>query len=344
MEIKDKIRFFAALFLVLLIADSACAQGRQGKPPMKKQADLKLRVDIYDPAAVWPGTTILTDNCSPKGPRVLEVNMKGEIIWQYVLPEDLKQYTNPGFDVEPLPGGSFLLALPRKGIYEIDRRGSVLWSYIDGKVSHDVDRLPNGNTLMVWGGSDKIDDSQVKEVSHEGKLVWAWYAKDHFYRPPYTDIYNDGWTHANAASRLPNGNTLISLRNFNFIVEVDPEGAVVRTIGEGLLQHQHDPEPLPNGNILVANHGKPQGAVEIKPESGEVVWEFPMPERATWPVRDANRLPNGNTLIAGTTKIVEVTAGGDIVWQLGIEGAAFRGKEAAGLGFYKAHRIAGESQ
>jgi len=324
--------------LMLHSLPAAAFQQRPQRAP-RKLPDLNLRVDVYDAAAVCDGTTVLTDNCSVNGPRVIEVDMKGEIVWQYVLPEGLKRYTNPGFDVEPLPNGDFLLALPRKGVFEINREGDIVWSYMDGKVSHDVDRLPNGNTLIVWGGSDETGDAQAKEIDPEGKVVWAWYAKDYFYHPPYKDIYEDGWTHANAVSRLANGNTLISLRNFHFVVEVDAKGAVVRTIGDGLLKHQHDPEPLPNGNVLIANHGRPQAAVEIDPDSGEVVWEFKMPDRATWPVRDANRLPNGNTLITGTTEIVEVTRDGQVVWDLVIEGAEFRGREAASLGFYKAHRI-----
>jgi hypothetical protein len=38
------------------------------------------------------------------------------------------------------------------------------------------------------------------------------------------------------------------------------------------------------------------------------------------PVRDANRLPNGNTLITGTTKIIEVTPKNEIIWQLSLIG------------------------
>ncbi len=82
-------------------------------------------------------------------------------------------------------------------------------------------------------------------------------------------------------------------------------------------------------------------AKEIDPETGKVVWEFAMSEPETWPARDANRLPNGNTLVTGTTKIVEISAEGQIVWQLKLRGVNFRNpRDWAGLGFYKAERIA----
>lgn len=182
------------------------------------------------------------------------------------------------------------------------------------------------------------------KINPKGEIVWSWYARDYFYKSPYKDIYNEGWTYTNAVTRLPNGDTLISLRNFNFIAEVDPQGAVVRTIGEGILLEQHDPEILPNGNILATSlpRGRPHSAVEIDPKTGRIVWEYLIPDRKNWPVRDANRLPNGNTLITGTTEIVEVTPGGGIVWRLRLQGVSFSLQEAAGLGFYKADRISAQ--
>jgi outer membrane protein assembly factor BamB len=176
----------------------------------------------------------------------------------------------------------------------------------------------------------------VKEINPQGQVVWAWWAKDYFYKPPYKDIYNEGWIHTNAASRLPNGDTLISLRNFHFIVEVDPKGAVLRTIGEGILKYPHDPEVFPNGNILVASHDEPQRALEIDPRTGQIVWQFVVPRQL---VRDADRLPNGNTLITGATVIMEVTPEGKIVWQLRLKDVTLEKSEAPAKGFYKSERI-----
>jgi outer membrane protein assembly factor BamB len=315
-------------------------------PMQRGTVDPDIAVDVYQPDLVWAGTTLLPDNHNSQKPRIIEVNMLGEIVWQYVLPDNFKHYTNPGFDVELLTSNNILFVLPGKGVYEIDRSGSTVWSYLTPKISHDADRLPNGNTLFAFGFNDQKADAQVKEVNPKGEIVWQWYAKDYFDKPPYDSIYNEGWTHTNAVSRLTNGDTLISLRNFNLVVEVDPKGEVVRTIGEGVLDDQHDPEILPNGNLLAANHnqlpqhqGKPQMALEIDPKTGEIVWQFPVPEQL---LRDANRLPNGNTLITGSTKIVEVTADGKIVWQLTLKGITLTGLDAAGLGFYKAERISAQ--
>lgn len=306
--------------------------------------DADLAVGVYVPEKVYNGTTLLPDNHVLGRPRVIEVNMLGEIIWEYPLPGELSRFTNPGFDVELLPSNNLLLMLPRYGILEVDRRGQVVWSYRTAKSSHDADRLPNGNTIFVFGNEDQKGDAQVTEVNPKGEIVWAWYARDHFDKPPYSAIYAEGWTHTNAVQRLSNGNTLISLRNFNLVAEVAPSGSVVRTLGEGILDEPHDPVLLPDGNLLSASHNsldrsKPQWALEIEPGTGRVVWQFPMPRMDSWPVRDANRLPNGNTLVTGANRIVEVTPGGEVVWNLALKVTFSVPQDAAGLGFYKAERI-----
>ncbi|MDD5252267.1 MAG: hypothetical protein PHT12_06640, partial [Patescibacteria group bacterium] len=101
----------------------------------------------------------------------------------------------------------------------------------------------------------------------------------------------------------------------------------------------HDPVLLANGDLLFANHGTPEKAVEID-QNEKVVWEYEITNPNQWPVRDVNRLPNGNTLITTTTKIIEVTPAKEIVWSFAIKDTSkFVGTVAAGLGFYKAERI-----
>jgi len=299
-------------------------------PMPRGTLDPDICVDVYEPDMVWAGTTLLSDCHNLERVRIIEVNMLGEIVWEYLVPEK-------GFvEAELLSNNNILYTVDGKGVYEIDRNGKIVWSYLTNKIDHDADRLPNGNTIFVFGSDDQKSDAQVTEVNPEGEIVWSWYAKDHFNKAPYKDIYLQGWVHTNAVTRLPNGNTLISLRNFNFVVEVDPEGSVVRTIGEGIYHRQHDPEMLPGGNILVADHSKPQRAVEIDPETGEIVWQFAVPRQL---IRDADRLPNGNTLITGATKIIEVTPQGKIVWQLKLENVTL-GPAGLEEQLYKAERIA----
>jgi len=301
--------------------------------------DPSFEVDVFVPEKAWQGTTVFPDNHDPARPRIVEVNMRGEVTWDYDLPADLRSYTNPGLDVEPLPNGNLLVLFPRKGVYEITRGKQIAWKYLDPKVSHDADRLPDGNTLIAFGAFDTLEDMQVKEVNPRGEIVWSWRAKDAFNRAPYLGISSEGWTHTNAVTRLPGGNTLVSLRNFNLMAEVDRSGKLVRTLGEGIAEGQHDPEVQPDGNILFANHGRPQAAVEMSP-NGTILWQLGIPDQNAYPVRDANRLPNGNTLITAADRILEVTPGKEVVWQLWLKGVVFSSpQEHASRGFYKAVRV-----
>ncbi|MCP4589252.1 MAG: PQQ-binding-like beta-propeller repeat protein [bacterium] len=302
-----------------------------------------LYVDVHDPQQVCAGTTLLPDLHNPEQPRIIEIDMEGELVWEYVIPDNLRQFTNPGLDVELLPDDHILFVLPRNGVYEIDRDGTVVWSHLDAQVSHDADRLDNGNTLYNWGGGDQKGDAQAKEVTPAGELVWSWSAKDEFDVDPYAEIYREGWTHANAVTRLKNGNTLVSLRNFNLTVEVDPQGEVVWSFDWSTLggDDPHEPEALPDDHLLIClQHDTPHQAVEIDRDTGEVVWEFFVEGMRT--ARDADRLPNGNTLIQAVmmpddeSVIFEVTAGGEIVWQLKLKDSPATGTPGW---FYKAQRV-----
>ena len=303
-------------------------------------------VDVYDPESACDGTTLLPDLHDPQRPRIIEVDMQGQTVWEYVIPDNLTQYHNPGLDVELLSNGNILFVLPRNGVYEIDRSGTVVWSYLDQQISHDADRLPNGNTLFVWGGPDKKDDAQVKEVNRDGELVWSWYARDQFNVTPYADIYREGWTHANAVTRLANGNTLVSLRNFNLTVEVTPAGSVAWSFDWSSLggDDPHEPEILPDNDLLIClQHDTPHQVVQIDRDTGELVWEYFRSGLRT--ARDSDRLPNGNTLIQGVlvegddSVVFEVTPDGEIVWQLKLKDTP--ATDTPGW-FYKAERVCQE--
>jgi hypothetical protein len=346
--------FFTIFLMILFLIFSGCVE-KPSRPlpkaempstpsPERNVEELVCQahfcVEIYNPEKTYHGTTFFVYKYAE--PDIMyEIDMRGNVIWEYQLPPELGGEQT---EAELLPGNTVLLVIPRKGLYEIDRKGNVLWYYEDPKVSHDADRLPNGNTIYVYGMNDKKTDAQVKEVTPDGKLVWEWYAKDHFDYAPYSEIdpvTQHGWCHTNAVTRLDNGNTLISIRNFDMIVEVNSKGEVVRTI-EGVVSSPHDPAILDNGNIL-AVHQTPtyHAAVEINPETKEIVWEYGFNKLKDFPIRDANRLPNGNTLITGARRIIEVTEEGEIVWQLALkDDITFSVEEAAGYGFYKAERIA----
>lgn len=299
-------------------------------------ADGSPYVDIYDPAKACNGATLLADLHDTANPRIIEVDMLGRVTWEYPWPSSLRGTTPVGPDVELLSNGNVLLTISGKGVYEISRAGSIVWSVSDPKVSHDADRLANGNTLVVFGNNDTPDDTHVKEVDASGETVWSWSAKSIYYNDSYKNISDQGWTHINAGTRLANGNTLVSLRNFDITAEISPAGTLAWSYDWGSLGvagvDPHEPEIQSNDNLLVClQNDSPDQAVEIRRSNGEVVWQYRRSGLRT--TRDCNRLANGNTLILGVltqstssvdddeSVVFEVTPIGEIVWQLRLKNA-----------------------
>lgn len=137
-----------------------------------------VTVEVMKPERMYPGTTAFIDH-SGSASRIVEIDRDGRTVWEYALPADILPQPRYTSDLEWLPASDhFLFACPSRGIFEVDRAGRVVWKYLTAKVSHDADRLANGNTLFVYG-RDADDDAQVTEVSPDGRIVWQWYAKPH---------------------------------------------------------------------------------------------------------------------------------------------------------------------
>jgi hypothetical protein len=138
--------------------------------------------------------------------------------------------------------------------------------------------------------------------------------------------------HANAVEVLrrdvdglgEKGDLLLSVRELDLVLVLEPKTRKVRwTFGPGVLQRQHQPSLLENGNVLIFDNGtfsKRSRVLEVRPDSKQVVWSYQAkPPRAFFsPIRGGcQRLPNGNTLIVESERgrVFEVTRKGRLVWE-----------------------------
>jgi len=326
--------------------------------------DSEFEVDVYSPDCMFKGTTLFADSDSEKNSRIVEVDYGGRVVWS-VKPSDLFYVPKrlQVMDVERLPSGNTLFNIKKYGAFEVTHDHKLVWKHLDDGISHDVDRLPNGNTVYIRGWVAKGEDL-VREVNPAGKLVWSWNGLAQYDRPPFADNDDEGWMHTNAVTRLANGNTMISLRNIDRTVEVDPAGNVVREVlygrgipaearekakklrGSSAVFRPHDPEFQPNGNIVVASPGTNR-VIEVTKDGAMVRIIGKWPKKSDYRgLRDANRLPNGNTLVVGNYRIFELSPDGQVVWSLHRRGVAPTGHSlssrdrSAGTNLYKAQRIA----
>jgi len=221
----------------------------------------------------------------------------------------------------------------------------------------DVERLPNGNTLITDAGDEAGNGSEVIEVTPEKEIVWR---------------YAENLRFAHSAKRLASGNTLIADTTNDRVIEVTPDGEIAfttdnwadgaGTLGDGShlcypnkakefddgtilitdrnndravlvtrdggvvwqysggLKHPHNANLLANGNLIICDSDG-QTIREVN-RNGDVVWSYGdgTTDMLFWP-RDADRLGNGNTLITDSKhhRVIEVTPEGEIVWQYAVD-------------------------
>lgn len=200
----------------------------------------------------------------------------------------------------------------------------------------------NPRSRNQWHAIDLIDERHVLigDIAYdrvfildlETKLIeWEWEAQTE-YSLSGGGIYPGDWTHLNHVEHLPDGRVMVSLRNQDQVVFIDRETGLQEnwTLGadgdHDVLFEQHNPEyiPLTHGGpaVLVADSENGR-VVEYKREDGQWIpsWEW-SDARMQWP-RDADRLPNGHTLIVDSNgaRVFEVDRSGAIDWQVELKGA-----------------------
>lgn len=213
---------------------------------------------------------------------------------------------------------------------------------------HDVTTTDDGEIAVIDMGKNR-----AFTVNMDGEITWEWDAVEHLDQdsefqeeyggPDYQGPVQD-WTHMNDINQLNNGNFQMSIRNFDMLIEVDPEtDEIVDVIGEpgntDLLNHQHNPQPLPErGTVLVAD-SENNRIVEIDTETEEIIWQYGGTGELDWP-RDADLMPNGHVLIVDTLhfEVFELNPDGDVVWTHEVRHPDGDDDRDLGLA-YSAHRL-----
>jgi hypothetical protein len=122
---------------------------------------------------------------------------------------------------------------------------------------------------------------------------------------------------------------LVSFRNISTIIRIRRQtGEIVWKLGAPPLAGQHAPTLLANGNILIFDNGPHRldntfpfsRVIEVNPANNETVWMYreQNPYNFFSPrISNAQRLPNGNTLIneGFFGRFFEVTPAGEVVWE-----------------------------
>jgi outer membrane protein assembly factor BamB len=318
-----------------------------------KRTGVGLRA--YDPELACPGYTLFAPLTG--GGAVYLIDLQGAIVHQWRLPYAPGLYgrlTERGTLVYngkvPEESDRFIAEKGWKGgaILEVDWDGTVLWELKHPDHHHDGIVLANGNVLFLCLGRVPREIAEIVladeephdlyadylvEMTREGDIAWEWRSWEQLDPVADTPLAvredREEWTHGNTVAELPNGDLLVSFRDLSMIAIIDRQSGKLRwRYGTPNLAQQHAPTPLPNGSILVfdngtrrADHFMPYSRVlEIDPNSSEVVWSYQERQDVDFfapHLSNAQRLPNGNTLICEGTfgRIFEVTEAGETVWE-----------------------------
>ncbi len=195
---------------------------------------------------------------------------------------------------------------------------------------HDVDHI-GGDRYLV--GDLKNNKAYVINIS-SGVREWSWDAQSEY---PLTGggPFPSDWTHLNDVEAIepPTGEPghwyMLDLRNQDQVVFIDPERGLQAnwTLGcedcHDTLFEQHNPDYIPPANggpAVLVSDSENSRIVEYQRvgDQWKLSWVY-QDKQMSWP-RDADRLPNGHTLITDShgTRVFEVDQNGTIVWEANI--------------------------
>lgn len=244
------------------------------------------------------------------------------------------------FDVDPSPTGEktvmYVASVENIQRWDDTKRNVVervnlttgevtrLYSYVTRGKWHDVDRVSDSRLLVA----DIARDTVFIVNTTTGVREWQWSARTYLSVDP-PEVKSGDVTHLNDVEYLADGRVMVSLRNQDQVVFIDPETGVMEnwTLGtddnHSVLFEQHNPDYLPpeeGGPAVVVSDSENNRIVEYQRRNGawERTWVW-QTSRLQWP-RDADRLPNGHTLITNSNGdgVFEVNTDGEVVWSADI--------------------------
>jgi hypothetical protein len=258
---------------------------------------------IWKPAKTFNGLTLFA---APGEWDALLIDMRGKVVTRWSSPVPGERVTH----LSPLDDGHILFlshdgSNPHQTAYELDASGNVVWSFTlnpsQGHLHHDLQRLPNGHTLLLGAQTITvpaisplpIEDDFLVEVDRSGTVVWSWFAWQHFGELGFSTaqkalIASTGgaWAHVNAIDSFPpnahtdpafqEGNIVISQRFTNILLVIDKAtGSIVWKAGpdDNVSWGQHSVHMIREGltgagNLLLFDNGSGTGYLATKRAPG----------------------------------------------------------------------------
>lgn len=276
---------------------------------------------VYNNARVFPNGDLIVqfrgDGGNPWGYGLVKLDKDSNVIWR--LAENAHHF----FDVDADGNVYALTHVNRDSPYQPSKE--LKFGAMSSPYKINLPTLEDFLVILAPDGSVK------KRISLLDAFVDSPYEGALTYFGANTDVL-----HANDVDVVPDdivenpifkpGQALINMRDPGTLAVLDLETAKIVWAKRGAWRGQHDPDILPDGNVLMVDSrgalgkGGETRIIEVKPGTGEVLWSYegdeahPLDSRLQSTVQ---RLPNDNTLITEWAggRMLEVTMEGDIVWE-----------------------------
>ncbi len=318
-------------------------------------------IEVHDPNLARDGWTLFDNYRYEVGApcTAVMVDMEGYPVWVHAMTsgDDIG-----AMDTRLSDAGTVLLGAsvptgqkPR----EVDLAGEVLWEGPEqpgfsstGFMHHTMELLADDTMLTLEKHFvDGTRGDRIVVRDRDGAETWSWDTFDHL-----EVQWVEDWTHANSVA-IDGDDVYLSLRNLSEIVkfsratqEVEwrfgPEAPI--TLDGDAFEQQHAIEVLAEDHLLVFDNGPDRRwsravefVVDADASEARILWQYPPAADLDFYAGywgDANRLDNGNTLMAvgaaRFNRMVEVTSSGEVAWQ-----AQWPESGDLIVGFYRAQRL-----
>jgi hypothetical protein len=250
---------------------------------------------------------------------------------------------------ELLDDGDLVVLWSGYGLARMTKDSAVRWAHFL-PVHHDLHVFEDGRVVTLTrelrdvprlGGDQPILEDFVVYLGADGQVERSFSVLEAFERyagwsdvwearpRPDRDVFHTNTMfvieqdHTAIHPAFRKGNLLTSMRHLEVVAVIDPEAQAVVWHFDDTFAGQHDPQLLDDGRLLVFDNlggrDRTSRVLEYALPSGKLAWSYasdPPADFATMVCGHAQRLPNGNTLVAESSdgRGFEVTPTGEIVW------------------------------
>lgn len=309
----------------------------------------------YTPERAWTGLNLYNSGHTPQA---VLMDMQGRVLHEWersataVWPERRLPPSAKGTQhwrrVYLYPNGDLLAIFEGLGIVKLDKESRVIWANYCG-AHHDIEVMPNGHIYVLTRSAHLVPsvnerspilEDYVTLLDGAGKELERVSLLECFENSGYREFWRmsgkkrgdlfhtnslevlDGRI-ADCVPQFAAGNLLTSMLVLNAIAVVNLEEREVVWATRGVFKRQHDPQVLPNGNLMLFdNRGMRMQSriIEFEPDRMSIAWQYggvPATQFYSYSCGTCQRLPNGNTLITESDngRAFEITYEGETVWE-----------------------------